>query len=394
MTASNSTPRAKPSKPPKPSPEFPLFAHASGRWAKKIRGRFHYFGPWGDPDGALARYNAEKENLHAGRVPEPEDDLLTVYKLAAKFLTTKKLQRDAGELTAGTFEDYGKVCRHLVRMLGRNRAVADLRADDFEKLKARMLKNGWSTLTIANTINKVKTVFNYAFKSGLIDRPMVYGEGFKRPTRRQLRKQRRERGPKLFSAGEIRAMLAQAGPQLRAMILLGASCGLGNTDCANLRDQVLDLDAGWLTYPRPKTEAPRRAWLWPEVVAAIRAAIAARPEPKDPRDAGLVFLTRLGQPWSRHLGSISHEFTKLLRKIAVGRAGLSFYTLRHVFRTVADECRDQPAIDLMMGHESGAMANVYRETISDERIRAVSEHVRAWLFGTGNVAEAGARVVD
>jgi integrase len=44
-----------------------------------------------------------------------------------------------------------------------------------------------------------------------------------------------------------------------------------------------------------------------------------------------------------------------------------FYTLRHVFRTVADETKDQPVVDSIMGHESGHMSTVCRETIADER---------------------------
>lgn len=63
-----------------------------------------------------------------------------------------------------------------------------------------------------------------------------------------------------------------------------------------------------------------------------------------------------------------------------GRQGLGFYALRHTFRTVADESKDQPAVDFAMGHEVPHMSAVYRETIRDVRLRAVTDYVRKWLF--------------
>jgi hypothetical protein len=47
---------------------------------------------------------------------------------------------------------------------------------------------------------------------------------------------------------------------------------------------------------------------------------------------------------------------------------------------VADEAKDQPAADYIMGHEVPHMSSVYRETISDARLKAVTDHVRTWLY--------------
>jgi hypothetical protein len=33
-----------------------------------------------------------------------------------------------------------------------------------------------------------------------------------------------------------------------------------------------------------------------------------------------------------------------------------------------------------MGHEVTHMSNVYRKTISDERLHALAEHIRRWLY--------------
>src|SRR5947209_14690307 len=102
MSKGNSTPTpaaGKPQRPSKPYPEYPLTPHPAGQWCKKIRGKIHYFGPWSDPDGALARYLEQKDALHAGRKPRESSDGVTVKDMANAFLNHKKALLDAGELS-------------------------------------------------------------------------------------------------------------------------------------------------------------------------------------------------------------------------------------------------------------------------------------------------------
>jgi integrase len=103
-----------------------------------------------------------------------------------------------------------------------------------------------------------------------------------------------------------------------------------------------------------------------------------------------VFLTRCGVRWAKVTtdsdtrnvvanSPLTGEMRKLLRKLGIN-GHRNFYVLRHVFRTVADESKDQPAVDSIMGHEVPHMSAIYRETISDERLRAVVALVQRWLF--------------
>ena len=59
-------------------------------------------------------------------------------------------------------------------------------------------------------------------------------ETFKRPTKKVMRRQRAERGPRMFEPAELRQIIDTADVQLRAMILLGVNCGFGNHDVATL----------------------------------------------------------------------------------------------------------------------------------------------------------------
>jgi integrase len=270
----------------------------------------------------------------------------------------------------------------LVSRFGKSRLADDLRPDDFAALRKYLAKSV-GPVRLGNTIQRVRSVFKHAFDAELLDRPLRFGPGFKRPSKKVLRIHRAEGGRKLFTAEEVRRLIDAAGVPMRAMFLLAINAGMGNSDCGNLPLSAVDLEAGWIDYPRPKTGMPRRCPLWAETVAALREALAKRPTPKRSEDAGLVFITKRGLSWAKDTrdNPLSKETAKLLKELHInGRKGLGFYTLRHVFRTVADESKDQPAVDFIMGHEVPHMSAVYRETISDARLQAVAEHVRRWLF--------------
>jgi integrase len=342
----------------------------------------HYFGPWDDPTAALDKYLKEKDDLHAGRKPRPDPDTLTVKALANDYLRHKQALVDAGELSPRTWRNCKEATGLLLSQFGKQRAVVNLGPDDFADLRNKMAKK-WGPVRVRDFVQRIRSVFKHAFDVGLIDTPMRFGPGFARPSKKTIRLERARKGPKLFTPPQVRALIRKAGQPLKGMILLGINCAFGNADCGTLPLTALDLAGGWVNYPRPKTGLPRRCPLWPETVAAIREALAKRPEPKDPADAGLVFITAKGGRWHKQIDDnpISKETAKLLKALKLHRGnGLSFYTLRHCFETIGGDAKDQVAVDHIMGHARDDMASVYRERIADARLNAVTDHVRSWLF--------------
>jgi len=388
-------------KPSKPYDGFPLFAHATGRWAKKIRGRIVYFGPWSDPDGALRKYEAEKAALHAGRTPKAEaDGTLTIKGLANSFLTLKKGRVETGELSPLTWGKYKQVCDLVVAELGKSRVVDDVGPEDFARLRNKMAKR-WGALRVRDIVQHIRSLFKHGYDAGLMAAPMRFGPGFARPSKKTLRLERAQRGPRIFRAEELHQIIKAAPQPLKAMILLGVNCGFGNSDCGTLPIDALDLDGGWVNYHRPKTGISRRCALWPETVKVLREALALRRTPKDPAHAGLVFITaRLGS-WhkegrllsnhgqARIVGqdsTIAKEMKKLMDSLGIN-GHRNFYGCRYTFETIGGQTKDQVAVDAIMGHADESMAAIYRDPelgISDERLRAVAEHVRAWLFKKGD----------
>lgn len=375
-------------KPPKPFPDFPLFPHATRRWAKKILSKLHYFGPWDDPDGALERYLAVKDYLHAGKEPPlTPGEGVTIRDICNEFLGAKMHLVDSGELTRRTFYEYFRTAERVVEHFKATRPVTDLRPANFQQLRAKLAKDR-GPVSLRNEINRVRILFRWGFDSELLEKPVRFGKAFDMPSRKTLRLDRSRKAKRLFAAGEIRQIVEAADPDLTAIVYLGINCAFGQTDCGDLLLSSINEKSEFIDWPRRKTGIARRCPIWPETLEALNASILQRTVPKEKADENVVFVTKYGRRWVRPsktgtpIDGIGHQLGKLLKSLGIYRRGVNFYALRHTFRTVADEIRDRPAIDLIMGHEDvNDMAVHYREQISDDRLRQVTDHVHQWLYG-------------
>lgn len=377
-----------------------LFAHRNGQWAKKIRGRMCYFGVVADPAAALARYQAEGPSLHRGEGIEHSraicDAGLSVEHAVNAWLAWQLSRVESGDLTRATFRDYRMVGQWIGDAVGWATACGTLTPAVWSAARAELGRRYSTPGTVRKFVLLTRAWAKWA---ECLMPPLDLGRDWRGPAQRAMRLRRadqRASNPRLIRDGDLRHLLIGCrNPQLRAMLWLGINCGFGQTDCATLEIQALrHLGTEALRVfvgVRRKTGVDRVCPLWPETAAALQRIIGGR-------TAGLVFVTRCGRPWVRmrdHGGGrmvAIDSISTVLRKEAalLGLEGLRFYSLRHTFRTIADSLRDQRAIDVIMGHAGGSAAGdwqpsrisgAYVESVEFSRLRAVSEHVRAWLLG-------------
>lgn len=359
---------------------------ATGQYCKRYKGHVYYFG--NKLDEALKRFAEEWPDIIAGRQRRQRDSI-TVADLVDHFLTIKRQAVDEQELSARTWSEYHRCCEFIATAFGNSQYVSDLRPEDFRKLRT-LLATHFSANSLTKYITFTRSVFAWGFESDLLTVPVRYGNFFDKPAKRVLRMERAQKQAKLISAADIHKLLAAAEPQLRAMILLGINCAYGPTDCATLQRETLEVKPGWINFPRPKTGIARRCPLWPETIAALELVSEVRPSHKYEADSDNVFITKYGHRWVRFVdrgnekrgsvqNSIAPEFRKLCKKAGVKSPG-GPYCLRHVFRTIADNTKDQVAIGIIMGHHDESQANYYREKVDDARLEAVTKYVRDWLF--------------
>jgi integrase len=404
----NSTTAEAPRKPRGRKPTNILTPRGDGRWCKRVNGKLHYF--YGNAEEALEEWTRVEPYLRRGLTPPPKvapavnaEIGPVVADVVNHFLTFKRSLVNSGELTMRSWAEYDDTCGLVVEFFGRDCPVKDLTPAQFQAFRVSMAER-WGPVRLGNQIQRVRSVFKFAFEMDLIERPIKFGPGFEKPAAKTLRKAREEKGKQDFTADEIKKLLAVARPNMKAAVLLGINGGLGPTDLGLLKIPHLDLDGGWLNYPRAKTGIARRIPLWRETVAAIRELLAVRRKPKRENDADYLLISSHGKCYVREscrrakrdangvaveaeqireerAYAFCYEFRRLAEDASITNKG--FYALRRSFETQGDNLsHDKDSVKFIMGHSfgEGDMTNRYRQGFYDSRLRAVVEHVRAWLF--------------
>ena len=357
-------------KPDKPYPEFPLYAHASGKWAKKIEGRIVYFGRWEDPDGALKAFELSKLTKPIASVPMG----LTVEIACNVFLTARKKSVAEKTLSERSYQDYKRTLRRFADVMGRDRVIENLQPKDFLAYKTKFASTN-NPVSVGNEITRVKSCLKWLVKSKYC-KDIEVGPDFRKPSALAARRHKREMGLKLFDPAQILSILDESGLRMRAMIFLGINCGYHNSDIETLKLQSIQVavKTGLIEHTREKTEVERGCPLWPETIEALTIWIDRRPATK----SNLAFVLVDGRPLSTTNADVAKRFRAVRDMAGIGEGGFSWF--RKTFATYASECGDQVAVNFIMGHVDQTTPGIYRQLVRDKRLQKVVDTVRNWLF--------------
>lgn len=359
-------------------------------WVKKINGVTRWVASLkvaATADAADRIYESRMSELW-GRDPASRAidlEAMCVRDLADLFLHRK----DVRGVSPGTLREATACCQDFADAVGGDRPIDSLHPEDFARF-ADSLSGRFGHDRRKKWLITARGMFKFALKNKYLPAPPDYGDAMDLPTKADERRARgaaeREHGKKLYAPAEALALVSRADAWLRPKVLLGL-LGFGATDLSLLTWGEVDLGGGWIDTTRNKTGVRRRTPLWPELVADLRAALAAHEPAGRTRElANRVFLSRFGgelvaDDGGLRLDRLQKTFQLLAGSCGLARTGRSFYSLKRTGRTWMDEVGDQRAAGLVVGHELGDVGGIYVVEVPDERLVRVSEHVRSKLFG-------------
>lgn len=364
-------------------------------WYKSVDGQTRYlFKPMPLAE-ALAKLDDRLKTIR-GQTPQVvklTPHTLTVDALAEMYLAWLLERVQTGtpkKLARRTYDDNVATLDEFVDCVGEQRPAHLLGPDDFSRYVKRHLA-GKAASTRRRKIIYIDAFLNWAGpgrkRMNLI--PLIDpGTDWVKPSDDEVTTTAVD-SDKAYTPAEVQAAFARVAgsPMLNAAGHLALSGAFLPIDLGTLPESIVDLDGGFVRFPRGKTGVGRMCYMVPETVAAVRAYLKVRPEKCEPPAEGLLFRSKNGLPYARnevdddapgdvgaHYNSIGNQWNKM--------TGLPLSGLRATVATLADDWHDQRAVDVVMGHRSGhsIRSKHYAKRFSPERIKAVCEHVWRLAF--------------
>jgi integrase len=337
-----------------------------------------------------------------------------------RFLVHKRNQVVAGELAPRTMGEYFEEVTRFVEFMKLGTPASGLRPEHFSAYMQHLVRQRKLGRHARKRVRAyVNCLLHFGSKNGWYAMPPTGIDWIAPATDVESMRVARARAgvedhsDRIVTGTEARRLLKRASPTFRALILLGLNCGLGPADLARLRWKMFNLGSGRMIYPRHKTGVMRVGYLWKSTRKALRRLRTLkynRLALERDGDRALVFVTRENRPLYREVevfkeivvdgqlvrklagvrveNAVSNTFGRMCRDLSL--QGVSFYRLRHTFRTLGARARDREALDAMTGHKDRSTAGVYQhETVSWTRVKRVALRVRRSLWPASASRSAG-----
>jgi len=221
-----------------------------------------------------------------------QGDGLTVGELANRFLTTKRVWSRAVSYRLARFTSTGQAAKSWRPCSGRIALCPiwqPMTSSNFARPSARV-GAGCHRQRDHRSPHDVQVRLRSRFSRS----PARYGQSFNKPSRKTLRQARVTKGPRMFEASELRAVIDAAKLPLRRSSCWG-QLRFGASDVSSLPLSLLIFGVDGSLSP-PKTGIHDGEAV-AETVAAVREAIDARPIQRTNTTTDSRFLTRFGTRW-------------------------------------------------------------------------------------------------
>ena len=209
----------------------------------------------------------QKDDLLAGKTPRTKPEGLVLRELLDRYVVAQRERVDGGEIAARPLSKSTTPAAASATCWTSTASSLTLAPTTSPRCVGTSPKSGarpdWERSSTGSHF------FKFGYDSRLIDRPFRSAR-VQEAIGQDLAAESGQEGTTDFDAEQLRAIIDEAGRPGESDGAAGRQLRVWQRRLCQAANWRLDLQAGWVTFPRPKTGIQRRIPLWPETVAALR----------------------------------------------------------------------------------------------------------------------------